>query len=309
LITGTQLSLAYSLDILLGDPELFPHPVKLFGYLTQAGEAVLMPFAKEYKRELVAGAALTMSVASVGWSLGRPRSGFWQVMLAWSALATRSLLKEAGAVIAALERNDIPLARQRVSRIVGRDTAHLDETEIARAVIETLAESTCDGIVAPLFWLAVGGVPAAMAYKAVNTMDSMIGHTEPHYLYFGRVAARTDDFANFVPARLTAIGISISAYLLGLDSKGSWRIWLRDGNNHASPNAGQGEAAMAGALNVRLGGVNVYDGLPRTAPTLNPEGVRASVGSARSALSVVGTVSAMALGVAVLVIGMSHRRP
>jgi adenosylcobinamide-phosphate synthase len=308
LITSTELSLAYSLDLLLGDPEWLPHPVKLFGYLTQMGETFFRPITKGRKSEFLAGAATTASVISVGWSLGRPRNMFWQVMLAWSALATRSLLKEASAVIAALEQSDIALARQRIARIVGRDTAHLDETEISRALIETLAESTCDGIVAPLFWLAAGGVPAAMAYKALNTMDSMIGHAEPRYLYFGRVAARTDDLANLIPARLTAVGISISAYLLGLDSKSSWRIWLRDGNKHSSPNAGQSEAAMAGALGVRLGGVNVYDGIPHAAPTLNSEAASPSVHAARSAISMVAMVSALALGVALVVLKTRRHR-
>src|ERR1035437_6512713 len=130
-----------------------------------------------------------------------PSAQFLEVLLAWTTLATRSLLSEASSVVNAFAAGDLSMARSRLSRIVGRDTHALDEEEIARAVIETLAESACDGIVAPLFWLAIGGVPAAMAYKASNTLDSMIGHPEPPYRHFGRAAARLDDATNYVPAR------------------------------------------------------------------------------------------------------------
>src|SRR5258708_3148236 len=211
-MTASQLALGYALDVLLGDPEWLPHPVRWFGSLIQAGEHYLRRFDSGGPRtEMIAGAALTASVVSIGWAMGRPKNATWQGFLIWTALATRSLLNEASAVIRALETNDLPLARQRVARIVGRDTTHLNESEISRAVIETLAESTCDGIVAPLFWLAAGGVPLAMAYKAVNTLDSMIGHPERPYRYFGRVAARLDDGATLIPARLTAIGIVAAA--------------------------------------------------------------------------------------------------
>lgn len=307
-ISGQRLACAYVLDLSVGDPEWFPHPVKLFGFLTQLGERLLRSIAKDSRSELSAGAALTASVASVAWALGRPQNSVWQVMLSWSALATRSLLSEASAVISALEERDIELARRRVARIVGRDTAHLDETEISRAVIETLAESACDGIVAPMFWLALGGVSAGMVYKAINTLDSMIGHPEPPYRYFGQAAARLDDAANFIPARLTALAISVAAYLLGLDSLSSRHIWLRDGNRHASPNAGQSEAAMAGALGVRLGGRNVYSGQPHAAPVLNGEAPEASIRTAKAALSVVAVVSGLAFAAALLVVSVRRQR-
>jgi adenosylcobinamide-phosphate synthase len=227
-------------------------------------------------------------------------------LLAWTALATRSLLSEASSVIRALEAYDIELARQRLSRIVGRDTGHLNESEISRAVIETLAESACDGIVAPMFWLAAGGVPAAMAYKAINTLDSMIGHFEPPYQHFGRVAARLDDVANYIPARLTALGIIAAAKLQGLNANRARQTWLLDGGKHASPNAGQTEAAMAGALGVRLGGANSYDGELHDAPVLNAEGHEPSVEDARTALKTVAIVSGLAFGVALL--AMRRRR-
>jgi adenosylcobinamide-phosphate synthase len=295
-MTPLQLSFAYAADWLLGDPEWFPHPVRLFGFLTQTGERLLRG-----RNELLAGAALTVSVTAAGWMMGRPKNSIWQVTLAWTALATRSLLDEAGAVITALENNDIELARRRVARIVGRDTANLDESEIARAVIETLAESACDGIVAPLFWMAVAGVPGAISYKAINTLDSMIGHPEPPYTYFGRAAAKLDDAANYIPARLTALGIALTA-------KSAWKAWLRDGNKHASPNAGQSEAAMAGALHVRLGGNNSYGGIPHAAPVLNPEGSTASPRQARAAMKIVAAVSGLAFAATFLVLFARNRR-
>ncbi|HLN09953.1 MAG TPA: CobD/CbiB family cobalamin biosynthesis protein, partial [Xanthobacteraceae bacterium] len=180
------------MDLVLGDPEWFPHPVRWFGLLISAGDRWLRRrWLRQWgggpRREMLAGAALTGSVVSIAWLSGRSQNAILQVLLAWTALATRSLLDEARTVIQALEAHDLERARRRLARIVGRDTGHLSESEIATAVIETLAESSCDGIVAPLFWLAAGGVPCAMAYKAVNTLDSMIGHPEPPYRYFGRV--------------------------------------------------------------------------------------------------------------------------
>ena len=139
---------------------------------------------------------------------------------------------------------------------------------MTRAVIETLAESASDGIVAPMFYLAIGGVPAALAYKAVNTLDSMIGHRDERYEYFGKFAARLDDAANFIPARLTALLFVLAAWMMRLDWRGAWRVLLRDGAKHKSPNAGRPEAAMAGALDVRLGGTNYYDGEPHHGPRL-----------------------------------------
>lgn len=307
-MTPLRLGIAYALDLLLGDPEWFPHPVRGFGFLTHAGERSLRPLTSGPESEVVAGAALTVFAASTGWAMGRPQNSAWQVLLAWTALATRSLLDEARAVIRALEVGDLDLARRRLSRIVGRDTAPLDATGISRAVIETLAESACDGIVAPLFWLAAGGVPCAMSYKAINTLDSMIGHREAPYRYFGRAAARLDDAANFIPARLTALCIVAAARVTGLDPEGAQRIWRRDGDHHASPNAGQSEAAIAGALGVRLGGPCSYGGHPHEAQLLHAEGRPASLIDAKRGLSLIAVVSGMAFGAAVLVVAWRRRK-
>jgi adenosylcobinamide-phosphate synthase len=257
---------------------------------------------------LLAGAALTGAVVSIGWALGSPRNKKWQVLIAWSALATRSLLDEARGVIKALEAGDLRKARNRVARIVGRDTNHLNESEIATAVIETLAESACDGIVAPLFWMAAGGLPCAMAYKAINTLDSMIGHPEPPYRYFGRFAARLDDVVNIVPSRLTALAIVAAAAITNCHARRSFDIWRRDGSRHASPNAGQSEASMAGALGVCLGGARSYDGEPYEAPLLYAEGRPASVADARTAMSLVAIVSGLACAATLAVIATRRKR-
>ncbi|PWU02395.1 MAG: cobalamin biosynthesis protein CobD [Terriglobia bacterium] len=299
-MTASRLAAAYVFDLAAGDPEWFPHPVRLFGRLTQLGERWAARWASRPGRELAAGSVVTGAVVGIAWLLGQWRQPVWQILLAWTTLATRSLLDEAGAVIAALDEGRLAEARHLLARIVGRDTDSLDEAEIARATIETLAESACDGIVAPLFWLALGGVPSAMAYKAVNTLDSMIGHPDPPYRHFGRVAARLDDAANFIPSRLTAIGIAAAAGISGLDARRSLTIWQRDGYKHASPNAGQSEAAMAGALGVQLGGTNLYDRRPHAAPLLYAGGRTPSAADARAAAIIVATVSVIAFGVALL---------
>jgi adenosylcobinamide-phosphate synthase len=299
-MTPLRLALAYGLDMLAGDPEWFPHPVRAFGAMIEHGETLLRRWCGTPTSEICGGAVLTAVVTAVACSMGWPSNAAWQVLLTWTTLATRNLLDEAGSVIGALDAGDLDAARVRLARIVGRDTGQLDESEIARALIETLAESSCDGIVAPLFWLAVGGLPMALAYKAVNTLDSMVGHPEPPYRYFGRVPARVDDIANFAPARIAALAIAASAGIHGLDARRSLVVWRRDGSLHASPNAGQGEAAMAGALGVRLGGTNSYEGRPHAAPVLHVEGRAPSPADAKTAVTLVATASALAFGAALL---------
>ena len=260
-----QLLTAYILDLVLGDPQGWPHPVRWMGRMISWGERWVGRLSRSPTGELLGGAVLANSLVAISFlasryaierlSRRRKKVGLTaEVLLAWTCLATRSLQREAGEVVDALDAEDLPTARVRLSRIVGRDTIHLDEAAICRAVIETVAESTCDGVIAPLTFLAVGGVPAAMAYKAINTLDSMIGHKEQPYTHMGWCAARTDDLANFLPARLTALCIVVAAALVRQDAAAAWRIWHRDGSKHLSPNAGQCEAAMAGALGVRLGG-------------------------------------------------------
>ena len=271
MISPASFALAYSLDWLIGDPTWLPHPVRWMGRTISGGEWFLRRFTRTPGSELVAGLVLTVFVVGT-FGIGSLIVLLWlrsmnpalafvvSVYLAASTLATRSLLDEARTVRRFLVNGELLSARQQVARIVGRDTQELDEPEVTRAVIETLAESASDGIVAPMFYLAIGGVPAALAYKAVNTLDSMIGHRDKHYEFFGKCAARLDDVASFIPARVTTLLLVCAAWTLHLDWRGAWRIARRDGGKHRSPNAGRPEAAMAGALGVRVGGTNFYDG-------------------------------------------------
>ena len=262
---------ALVLDAALGWPgwlyRRVGHPVGLFARMIAAGErwGNRPAWAPALRRgagvltvvallAVVGGGAWAVQAAALA-CFGR---GGWLVVavLAWPALAQRSLDDHVRAVARPLAAGDLASARRAVSMIVGRDTADLDSDGVARAAIESLAESFCDGVVAPLFWLVVGGLPGVWAYKALNTADSMIGHPEPPLRAFGWAAARGDDLANLLPARMAGV-------VLCLACGGGWRILWRDCRRHASPNAGWPEAAMAGALSVRLAGPISYDGVLR----------------------------------------------
>jgi adenosylcobinamide-phosphate synthase len=299
----TVIATAYLFDWIAGDPEWLPHPVRLIGKGVEEGERVLRRPGQTPAVELAVGGILTFSLVAAAYigtakaiALMRRRgraSGFvTEALLAWTCLASRSLHDEASAVVVPLEADDIVLAQQRLARIVGRDTHHLDAHEISRAVIETLAESCSDGVIAPLFYMAVGGVPLAMAYKAINTLDSMIGHTDERYFYFGKVAARLDDVASFLPSRLTALGIIAAALIAeGANPATALDTWLGDGRKHKSPNAGQPESAMSGALQVRLGGENFYKGESTLAPLIGQKFSRPSTQQAKQAIRIVAAVS------------------
>jgi adenosylcobinamide-phosphate synthase len=290
----TRFLAASCLDWIAGDPHGMPHPVRLIGKAISTGERWLLR-PGDPGTEMLRGAALTGAIVSGSWIAARlaVRAGgaAGEVLLAWTTLATRSLLDESVAVIDAVQQHDLVLARHRLAMIVGRDTETLDEPEILRAVIETIAEGLCDGVVAPIVCLALGGVPLAFAYKAINTLDSMVGHPEPPYRYFGRAPARLDDVANFVPARLAALAIVAAAFVMRHSARRSWSLFRRDGNRHPSPNAGQTEAAMAGALGVRLGGMNHYVGKPSPKPVLGAEGRYATPADARAALRIAAVAS------------------
>ena len=257
--------LAYLLDLLLGDPPGWPHPVRLLGSIIHYWESVL------YQTRVGAGAlfwlavmattvVLVFGVLAVA-ALLPPWGGV--AVLAYflySGLATRSLHLESLKVEAALVKGDLDGARASLSLIVGRETSHLSLEDMRRAVIETVAENLADGVVAPMFYTLLLGLPGLFLYKAANTMDSMVGYKNYWYAQFGKVAARADDVLNFIPARLTALLMIPTAAALGLDWRGAWRILRRDRSKAASPNAGCPEAAMAGALGVRLGGPSIYFG-------------------------------------------------
>jgi adenosylcobinamide-phosphate synthase len=305
------LPAAYLADQIAGDPEWFPHPVRLMGFATAKGEALLRKPDQSSDEELVAGAALTATIVATSYFLTRRiiaeafrRSKLLglitEVILGWTCLAALNLRDEASFVVAALDAGDISVARRRLARIVGRDTENLDAHEISRAVIETLAESASDGIVAPLFYMSLGGVPLAMAYKAINTLDSMIGHADGRYFYFGKAAARLDDAANFLPARMTAFAIVSVSKASKIHMGDAKRIWLRDGNKHKSPNAGQPESAMSGALGVRLGGGNFYGGEFISAEQIGEEFPKPLPRDARKAIRITSTVALLGLGAGVL---------
>jgi adenosylcobinamide-phosphate synthase len=268
------LTAGFILDLLLGDPSWLPHPVRLIGRIAVWAE----PRCRELvANEYLAGSVFTLVVVTASggsvwltiWALQQLHpvmGGLVMVYFMYAGLAMRDLAQEATAVWQKLLGGDIEHARQQLSRIVGRDTERLEAPEIVRATVETIAESTVDGILAPLFFAALGGAPGLWAYKAINTLDSMVGHHEAPYTRFGWAAARCDDVANFVPARLGLLLFGIGTWWVGGKPGRCWRIGWRDGGKHPSPNAGIAEAAMAGALGVRLGGKNTYDRVENVRP-------------------------------------------
>lgn len=266
-----DIVIGYIADLIFGDPYWFPHPVRFIGRFISFFESLLRRFAHSKISEKIAGfilAGVTVSISYiVVWFLLRIflsiNELFFHIInifFIYTVLATRCLGDEAKKIYRYLISRDIDNAKKALSYIVGRDTENLDVQEICRAVIETVAENTSDGIVAPLFYLFLGGTPLAMAYKAINTLDSMVGYKNERYINIGMASARLDDIVNFIPARLTSLLMVIASFLLKLDFRKSLLIILRDGKNNPSPNSGYPEAGMAGALGVRLGGPSSYGG-------------------------------------------------
>ena len=272
MLTALAVLGGFGLDLLLADPAWMPHPVVWMGRIITWLEKVLRRlFPDSPAGQRAAGRVLaavlplgTFALAAGVCAVARrvhPALGFGvQLVWCWQALALRGLADESGKVYEQLAREDLPAARRAVSRIVGRDTQRLSAEGVAKAAVETVAENFSDGVAAPLFYLLIGGAPLGLAYKAINTMDSMVGYRTETYLYFGRPAARLDDGANYLPSSLSALLLVAAAWLLGEDGKGAWRIWRRDRRNHASPNSAQTEAACAGILHVQLAGDAWYFG-------------------------------------------------
>ena len=272
------LLIGFIIDFFVGDPHGFPHPIVLIGKLISALEKGLRRlFPATPRGERAAGAALW--VLTAGLSAAVPAlilylchlASPWlrltaESVMCWQILAARSLEKESMKVYKALESGDIAASRYAVSMIVGRDTAALDDAAVTRAAVETVAENTSDGVVAPLLFLAVGGAPLGFFYKAVNTMDSMLGYTDPPFTHIGLVPAKADDVVNYLPARLSALLMLAAGFLMGLDVKNGWRIYRRDRHNHASPNSAQTEAMCAGLLGLRLAGDAWYHGVLHRKP-------------------------------------------
>jgi adenosylcobinamide-phosphate synthase len=303
---------AVVLDLLLGDPRCIPHPVVYIGRLITVLEKWLRRGVRNERLgglllllltvAISSGTALVILVGSH--AVSRYLGNAVAVILSWSCLAARSLHLESRQVADAIGRGELSEARRYLSFIVGRDTAELDEPEIWRATVETVAENTSDGVIAPLFYLCLGGPVLAVAYKAVNTLDSMVGYRNERYLEFGRASARFDDLANFIPARITGLLMVAAAPLCGLPAKNSWRIMRRDGRNHSSPNSGIPEAAAAGALGLRLGGTNIYGGRPVEKPAIGDAVQPLSHSSWQGAVRLMYGAEALLIVVWLLVIKM-----
>ena len=289
------MAAGFALDCLIGDPANWPHPVRIVGKQIEFEEGLidkyLIPEAEKAKdawpldraqTEQLAGAALAIDVATVSplvvWVALKacdrihPALGFAaESFLCYQLLAARSLRDESMKVHDALVAGDLPGARKAVAMIVGRDTDRLDEEGVARAAVETVAENASDGVIAPLLFMGAGGAPAAMAYKAVNTLDSMVGYKNERYLNLGRAGAKLDDALNYIPARIAGVLMCGAARFAGMDAKRAWKVFVRDRRNHASPNSAHTEAACAGALGVQLGGGNYYFGTYVEKPTIGDD--------------------------------------
>ena len=279
-LTALSVFAGFGLDCLLGDPLSAAHPVVLMGKLISFLEKRLRArFPKTPQGERTAGRIMALTVPLISAGAGLLLLYFaWRVhpwayfavsaFLCWQCFAARCLMTEAKKVVTCLETQGLAAGRRQVGMLVGRDTEKLTEEQVIKAAVETVAENTSDGVVAPFFWMALFGAAGGLLYKAINTMDSMVGYKNDRYLHFGRAAAKLDDGANYIPARLSALAMIGAAFLLKLDGRGAWRVWRRDRRNHASPNSAQTESACAGALGVRLGGDASYFGQLYKKPTI-----------------------------------------
>lgn len=273
------LAFSYLADLLFGDPEWFPHPVRLIGNFIKFLEKILRRKSQGLSRNAVRvkGALLALLVVALSSFCSFLFIFFMQylnrylgyaagIFVAYTTLSVKDLRVKADHVLNSLEKGDLAGARKHLSRIVGRDTENLSEEDVARAVIECVSESTCDGIIAPLFYLIIGGPVLAIAYKSINTLDSMVAYKNDAYCDLGWFSAKLDDFANFIPARITGVLISASSAITGKNFVRALNMMIRDGRKHPSPNSGISEAAMAGALGIRIGGTSTYQGIVSEKP-------------------------------------------
>lgn len=278
--TALAMMIGFLVDLIFGDPRWLYHPVRLIGkeisFLEKKLRAI---FPKTPNGEFQAGIWMAVIIC-ISWTL-IPLGLVWlgyrinlvfgillESFLCYQMLATRSLKDESMRVYRELKKGDLPGARHAVSMIVGRDTENLTEEGVSKAAVETVAENTSDGIIAPLFYMAIGGPGLMFLYKSINTMDSMVGYKNEKYLYFGRAGAKLDDVANYIPARVSALLMTAGAWLGRMKAGNAWKIFVRDRYNHASPNSAQTEAVMAGALEIQLAGNAWYFGKLYEKPTI-----------------------------------------
>ena len=279
-ISLVALVMGYILDLIFGDPYWMPHPVRFIGNLISILEKVIRRFMPKTKRgEYIGGIILTVMVVSISMviplviilmakSINTYLALTVETFMCYQILATKSLKVESMKVYDELAKNDLPSARKAVSMIVGRDTKDLTFSGVAKAAVETVAENTSDGIIAPMIFIAIGGAPMGFFYKAINTLDSMVGYKNERYINFGRFAAKLDDVVNYLPARISAYQMILSSFFLRYDYKNAFKIYKRDRYNHASPNSAQTESVCAGALDVQLAGNAYYFGKLYEKPTI-----------------------------------------
>jgi len=302
----SEIITAYFLDLIVGDPYWLPHPVRIIGKVIEYLARVLRKNNQNQRAEKIKGIFLTVITVGLSYyiiyfliyiaGIISPGLKFaFSSFFIFTTLSTKNLGEEAFSVYRALKENNLELARERVSRIVGRDTRDLDENGIVRATVETVAENTVDGIISPLFYAVLGGAPMAMAYKAVNTLDSMVGYKNEKYLYFGWFSAKLDDLANYLPARISVLLIPVASLMLRQRGLAALRAIFRDGKKSPSPNAGIPEAGFAGALGIQLGGVNFYQGVEEYRPVLGEKLKRKSSKDILQAIRLSYTVSTLML--------------
>ena len=268
----------YALDLIIGDPYSFPHPVRFIGKLISFVERQIRKITSSDKGLKIAGfflwfitVAVTFGITYLVVNLFKFNKIAYFIVnsiLIYTTLATKCLKDESTKIYKVLKTGDLEKSRVQLSYIVGRDTTNLSEKEIVRATVETVAENTVDGIIAPLFYGFIGGAPLAMAYKAINTLDSTVGYKNDKYYYLGFASAKIDDIANFIPARIGVVLLSIGSLFAGFKFKNALKIGIRDRKNHKSPNCAFSEGAVAGALGIQLGGTNVYFGKEVYKPTI-----------------------------------------
>lgn len=300
-----EIAAAFALDAALGDPEFYPHPVRVMGRAINVLEETAKRAGGQAEAELLAGAVITGMLVAGSYAVsrllagGRRRRAVRETLVLYTCLARKDLARSALRVAKALEAHDMVAARSAARCLVGRDPEKLDAAALCRASVESLAENLVDGVLSPLFWAALGGAPAGMAFKAVSTLDSMIGHRGPPYEYLGRAAARLDDLANLTTARLSIALIALAALLTRQDAARALRVGLRDRRRHPSPNSAHAEAAFAGALGLRLGGSDTYGGRLRRLPSIGDGAYPRGPEDIRTAVSLMNTCSLLGLGLAV----------
>ncbi|XME04245.1 adenosylcobinamide-phosphate synthase CbiB [Lachnospiraceae bacterium C1.1] len=269
----TAFIFGFILDLILGDPHYPFHPIVLIGRMISFFEKILYPKKRSERKEYISGVVVFFLVVFISSGISFLITAFFyhmtmsagvlaEAVLTWQCLAMKSLKSESSKVEKAINNDDTEAARKAVSMIVGRDTERLDREGIIKAAVETVAENSSDGVIAPMIFLAIAGPVGGFFYKSVNTMDSMIGYKNDRYIYFGRFAAKADDLLNFIPSRITALLLIVVSRFADeeTDAARAYKIWKRDRLNHASPNSAQGEAAVAGALGIRLAGDAYYFG-------------------------------------------------